>query len=364
MFQNDKPYTLDSVVRLAIAAGLLWGAVLLLDALSDVLLPFAAALALAYFINPLVEYVARLVKNRSAAVGLTITTLIALISTALWLTVPMLIREVTRTGKLLTAVVNDSTIAKRAMEYLPPDLWQAIVDLAKQPDIRDMLTEAGFLNTVQGAAKKILPGLWNVVSGTADTMLALAGLAIILLYLIFLLADFEKLKNWNSKLPKSWRQPAEEFSEEFTGAVDRYFRTQAFIALTVGILFSTGFLIIDVPLAVLLGLFIGLLNMVPYLQTIGLIPAFLLAGLDAIATGGHFWGSIGGVALVFIIVQSLQDGFLVPKLQGDSLGLSPWMILLSLSVWGKLLGFLGLVLALPLTCLALAYYRRKVLAAG
>lgn len=361
MFKNDQQYTLDSVVRIGITAALLWGAVLLLDTLSDVLLPFTAALAFAYFVNPLVERVQSKVKNRKLAVGLTLSSLFVVLGTALWVTVPMAIREVTRTGKLLTSLVNDSNMAQRAVEYLPEDIWRALVDFVKRPEIRELLTESGLLNTAQEAAKKVLPGVWNLVSGTADTMLAVGGLMIILLYLIFLLADFERLKHWTDQLPPSWQNPAKEFSDEFTGAVDRYFRTQAFIALTVGILFSTGFLILGMPLAVLLGLFIGLLNMVPYLQTLGLIPAFILAGLDALATGGNFWAALGGVGLVFAVVQTLQDGFLVPKFQGDSLGLSPWMILLSLSVWGKLLGFLGLVLALPLTCLVLAYYRRKIM---
>jgi predicted PurR-regulated permease PerM len=64
------------------------------------------------------------------------------------------------------------------------------------------------------------------------------------------------------------------------------------------------------------------------------------------------------VAVVFAVAQTLQDMVLVPKLQGKAMGLSPWLILLSLSVWGKLLGFLGLLLALPMTMLCLAYYRR------
>jgi predicted PurR-regulated permease PerM len=111
-------------------------------------------------------------------------------------------------------------------------------------------------------------------------------------------------------------------------------------------------------MAILLGLFIGLLNMVPYLQIIGLIPAFLLALVHALETGGNLWTMLALTGLVFVVVQIIQDTILVPRIMGKEMGLSPAMILLSLSVWGKLLGILGLLIALPMTCLLVAYYRR------
>jgi predicted PurR-regulated permease PerM len=116
-------------------------------------------------------------------------------------------------------------------------------------------------------------------------------------------------------------------------------------------------------LGILLGLFIGLLNMVPYLQIIGLIPAFLLALIHALEMGGDFWMILSLTGLVFAVVQIIQDAILVPKIMGRVTGLSPAMILLSLSIWGKLLGVFGLLIALPMTCLLLAYYRRFLVTA-
>ena len=101
--------------------------------------------------------------------------------------------------------------------------------------------------------------------------------------------------------------------------------------------------------------------MVPYLQIVGTIPCLLLAGLKALEQGESFLGSLGLVLFVFGVVQLIQETLLVPRIQGKAMGLSPSIILLSLSVWGKLLGFLGLILALPLTCLGLTYYRRYIL---
>ena len=107
-------------------------------------------------------------------------------------------------------------------------------------------------------------------------------------------------------------------------------------------------------------MFTGILNVAPYLGTLGLIPGVMLGALHSLEAGPVALVGVGLVLLVFAVVQVIQEVVLVPKIQGDSMGLTPWMILLSLSVWGKLLGFLGLLIALPMTCLCLSYYRRML----
>lgn len=126
-------------------------------------------------------------------------------------------------------------------------------------------------------------------------------------------------------------------------------------------LLAIGFKIINFPLAITLGLFIGFLNLIPYLQTIGLIPMVLLALLRSAETGENFWVLFGLSLLVLIIVQAIQDLFLTPRIMGKAMGLNPAIILLSLSIWGTLLGFIGLIVALPLTTLCLSYYKRFIL---
>ena len=143
--------------------------------------------------------------------------------------------------------------------------------------------------------------------------------------------------------------------------MNTYFRGQALVALCVGILFSIGFLIIDFPMAIGLGLFIGALNMVPYLQIIGFLPTILLAILKAADTGQNFWIIIASALAVFAVVQIIQDTIIVPKIMGKITGLNPAIILLSLSVWGSLMGVLGMIIALPLTTLMLSYYQRFII---
>ena len=128
-----------------------------------------------------------------------------------------------------------------------------------------------------------------------------------------------------------------------------------------GILFSVGFSIVGMPLAVALGMFIGVLNLVPYLQMLGIVPAVLLALVRSNQTGENFWLIILYCFIVFLVVQGIQDLVLTPRIMGKMMGLRPAVILLSLSVWGYLLGFIGLIIALPLTTILISYYRFFVL---
>ena len=109
-----------------------------------------------------------------------------------------------------------------------------------------------------------------------------------------------------------------------------------------------------------LGCFIGLISFVPYVQVVGILPAIVLALLKAAETGANFWWLMGGVLLVYVVVQIIQDVLVTPKVMGKIMGLSPAIILLSLSIWGYMLGILGLVIALPVTTLLFTYYKRYV----
>ena len=126
-------------------------------------------------------------------------------------------------------------------------------------------------------------------------------------------------------------------------------------------MFSLGFLIIGFPMPIALGCFIGIISFIPYVQLVGFIPATILALLKAADTGQNFWWLILGVILVYIVVQIFQDAYFTPKIMGKIMGLSPAMILLSLSIWGYMLGIIGLIIALPATTLITSYYKRYVI---
>lgn len=361
MLFDRKPYTFDRVFRIGIAVALLWGLVWLLGYLSDVLIPFAVALILAYMMNPLVNVIQKKITHRLTAVFMSLFIVIALAVFLVWLIIPMIVTEIKHTGQLLSNLVNNADLAKHAAQRLPPDLWQAIKDYASRQEVQEFFKTENFWKIAEMAARKVLPGVWGLITGTASFIMGLIGLAVIGLYLVFLLLDYEKvLQEWKELLPPSHRETIMGFVSDFELAMNRYFRGQAAVASIVGGLFAVGFLLIGLPMGILLGLFIGLLNMIPYLQIIGLIPAILLALVYALETGTSFLVILGLTGLVFIVVQIIQDAILVPKIMGRVTGLNPAMILLSLSIWGKLLGIFGLLIALPMTFLLLVYYRRFI----
>ena len=212
------------------------------------------------------------------------------------------------------------------------------------------------------AAQSVLGQLWDILYQTFDFAIGVVGSLIVLLYMFFILQDYEKLSNgWFDLLPERARPFAAQLVTDVEHGMNSYFRGQGLVALCVGVLFSIGFLIVGFPMAVGLGMFMGFLNLVPYLQMVGFLPMVLLALLKSADTGENFWVIILPAIIVVCIVQALQDMFLVPKIMGSAMGLKPAVILLSLSVWGSLLGFIGLIIALPLTTLLISYYRRFVL---
>ena len=359
MIPNDRSFTFDRVVRLALFAGLAWGLVLLLDYLSDVLLPFFAGLVVAYFLDPVTNRVQHVIKQRVLAALFTLVSITLAVSLVVWFMVPMVGNELADMGRTVSKMASNTELAQAAKEHLPENVWEEVNEILKRDDVKRYLTSDGAVQMAKDTAKKLLPGVWGVLSGAANVLTFITGLLVIMLYVVFLLIDYHNMAaRWRDYLPPSMRDDVSRFVEEFIQATNRYFRSQALVACCVAVLFAISFSIIGLPLAILMGIFIGLLNMVPYLQIVGTIPCLLLAGLKALEQGDNFLGALGLVLLVFGVVQLIQETVLVSRFQGEAMGLSPAIILLSLSVWGKLLGFLGLILALPLTCLGLIYYRR------
>jgi predicted PurR-regulated permease PerM len=356
----QKPITFDRVVRIFISVGVLAGGIWLAGYLSDVLIPFAVALLLAYLTNPLVNLVQKKISNRTAAVFISLFAIIVLAVLLGWLVIPMIAGEIVQMGQMVTELVNNSDLAEKASKQLPPDLWKDIKDFFARTEIKDFFEDINIWKILKTVAQKVLPGVWGLITGTASFFAWLIGFFVIGLYLIFLLLDYEAVQGWKELVPPSYRESVVGLVDDFESAMSNYFRGQAAVASICGILFAIGFALVGLPLGILLGLFIGLLNMVPYLQILGLIPAGLLAVMHAVQSGTNIWMVLGFTGLVFAVVQLIQDGFLVPKIMGKVTGLNPAMIMLSLSIWGKLLGLLGMIIALPVTYLLLVYYRRLI----
>ena len=414
MAEQEPRAAIDRMLRwlptVLVVVGLVW----LTRYLSDVLIPFAAAVVLAYLLNPLVTVFEQKTHRRGTAVAITLAGLGIIGLAVVVIVVPLMASQAARFQTDLSKLRDDvaATFEERVpvggvkpIAALPEDVddgvtpkttlglrelsegWAAfrsqsdrprheryklILDrvegtvVGRQIEALIRYTESDeFRDLLLGAAKQLAIGGWTVVAFAVNFVFGLTGLVIVLLYLIFLLLDYPQYAGtWKTFLPPAHRDSIVGFLAEFNAVLRRYFRGQAVVAISVGVLFAVGFSIIGLPMAIPFGLFVGLLNMVPYLQTVGLIPAIMLAALQAIEHDSSFALSLLAVLAVFAVAQVVQDALITPRVMGKATGLRPVAILLGLFVWGKLLGFLGLLLAIPLTCLIIAYYRRFVLDHG
>lgn len=351
-----KKITFDSFIRGVLIGAIIIGILMLLERLSGVLLPFFIAWLIAYLIYPLVtffQYKLRL-KNRVVSIFCALFSILLVGAAAFFLLVPPMIEEFGRVKDLLieyfSSSTNEGNVPKTLSDFLRDNIdTQLLTQLFSE---RDLLS----------ALKETLPGVWTILSESVNLLFSVFTFFIILLYIVFILLDYESIaEGWPYLVPAKYRKLVTGVLNDVKNGMNRYFRGQAFVALCVGILFSIGFLIIDFPMAIGLGLFIGALNLVPYLQIIGFIPTIILAILKAADTGGNFWLILAAALAVFVVVQIIQDGFIVPRVMGKITGLNPAIILLSLSVWGSLMGMLGMIIALPLTTLMLSYYQRFII---
>lgn len=352
----EQKITFDSFIRSVTVICLSIGAVWLLNDLSSVLLPFFIAWLLAYLLYPLVRFIQyRLrLRNRILSIVVALLFVFALLAGFIALIVPPIIKETIHIAELTTLYFHDVMTQTNMSKYI-----QNIVDyLSNKNTLVNLVQQSSFIDAMQ----TVMLQTWNVVSSTVNVALSVLGVFVVLLYMFFILVDYEKIcQGWVNLIPAGKRDFASMVVQDVKNGMNAYFRGQSLIALIVGILFSIGFLIIDFPLSIGLGLFIGLLNLVPYMQLFGFIPTILLAILKATETGESFWFIMLCALAVFAVVQLIQDMYLTPRIMGHVMGLNPAIILLSLSIWGSLMGIIGFIIALPLTTLLLSYYRRFIL---
>ena len=353
---SRNPITFDTFVRGLLAVIITVALVLLLGRLSGVLTPFFLSWLLAYLLFPMVKFFQYRCRMKYRIAGILSTFVV--VGVVLWLgvmlIVPPMIEETMRVKDLLMDYIyHDETISS-----LPGMTQDFLKEYLKAERLQEMVTSDSFIDVV----KQVTPRIWNAISESISMLTGLFSLTMVFLYTLFILLDYETIsQNWQGLIPERGRRFAVQLVSDVEEGMNKYFRGQAIVAFCVGVLFSIGFLIIGFPMAIGLGMLIGLMNMVPYLQIVGLIPTVLLAIVKAADTGENFWVILLLALAVFAIVQMIQDTLLTPKIMGKVTGLNSAIILLSLSIWGSLLGVLGMIIALPMTTLLITYYQRYII---
>lgn len=349
--------TFDKFIRWALIALAVLAVGFIINALSEVLLPFFIAWLLAYLLYPIVKFVQYKlhVPGRALSILVTLLFVIAIFAAIFYFIVPPMIDQADKFMHIANRYLNETTHTSNVSTMVQKWIKE------NQYEIERYLKSPDFRNTIKTA----MPKLFSVIGQTASIIISIIASCITLLYMFFILLDYEILTdNWIKIFPKKARPFWAGLAKDVERELNNYVRGQGLVSLCMAILFCIGFTIIDFPIAIGLAVLIGILNLVPYLHTFALIPTAFLALLKAADTGQNFWIIFGSALAVFAVVQLLMDMVITPKIMGKAMGLNPAILLLSLSVWGALLGFIGLIIALPLTTLIIAYWQRYVTKEG
>ena len=351
MNSTRRPYTFDRVVRIVFSICGLIAILFLLDLLSDVLLPFLVACLIAYILEPTVEWNKKMLgsRRRFFPVVMTLVEAAFLVGVLCWILIPYLVEESRDMAKL----IKEYASSQIQIPYISKEIHDFIRQNVDFDQISKLLSREQWIELI----KNSLNQTWSFIGSSLSLLVGVISWLIVVLYVIFIMLDYERFTlSMRQLIPYGQRDQVYHIIKDIENAMNRYFRGQFYIASLVGLLFAAGFLIIGLPMAVIFGLFIGMLNMVPYLQMISLPIAAFLCLVGSISGGPDFWVLFWECMAVYVVVQCIQDLILTPKIMGKAMGLNPAIILLALSVWGTLLGFLGMIIALPLTTLLLSYY--------
>lgn len=352
-----REFTFDRIARMLVLSVLILLIYVAVQAIWSVILPFLLAGIFAYVMMPLVrffQYTLRL-RSRGLSVILTLLLLGAVVYLAVIFIIPSINAEIEKTLQVISGYSSGQDILTM---ILPRNIRNYLNGGLRWGNFPQQLSLEKVLENV----KLLLDQVGGIINSTLSIFSWGLVFLIGIVYFVFILLDFENLgRGFISLFPKTLRPTIRTISMDLDRYMNNYFRGQALVAMSVGILLTIGFNIIGLPLATAMGIFIGILNFIPYMQALGIIPLGLASLLMAAQTGENAFVCILLGYGVLMIVQVIQDMIIVPRIMGQTMGMRPSLILLVLSIWGYLLGFFGMLIALPITMFIYSLYMRYVL---
>ena len=352
-----REFTFDRIARMLVLSVLILLIYVAVQAIWSIILPFLLAGIFAYVMMPLVrffQYTLRL-RSRGLSVILTLLLLGAVVYLAVIFIIPSINAEIEKTLQVISGYSSGQDILTM---ILPRNIRNYLNGGLRWGNFPQQLSFEKVLENV----KLLLDQVGGIINSTLSIFSWGLVFLIGFIYFVFILLDFENLaRGFISLFPKTLRPTIRTISMDLDRYMNNYFRGQALIAISVGILLSIGFNIIGLPLATAMGIFIGILNFIPYMQALGIIPLGLASLLMAAQTGENAFVCMLLAYGVLMIVQIIQDMIIVPHIMGQTMGMRPSLILLVLSIWGYLLGFFGMLIALPITMFIYSLYMRYVL---
>lgn len=335
----------------ALGALILWG----MTRQAAVFAPFLLSFALAYVLEPVVEALARRRWPRGLAAGVAVLGASVVVVLLAALLVPIVMDLVPRLKNQLP------DLAERAWMALQP--WLAQLGLKVPQDLADFKPlVARHLSTHGQEWSQALINSLKVGGSALFTVLGLVGLVPMLAF--YWLLDWPGiLGSAQGLLPARWRPAVVSVARDIDTAMGHYLRGQLLVMLILAVFYSVGLMLFGHELALPVGVFTGLAVCIPYLGFgLGLILALLSGVLQFGAEGAVWWWPFLAVGVVYGIGQVVESVVLTPRLVGEQIGLHPLAVILALMLFGAVLGFVGVLIALPVSALLMVLARRALVA--
>ena len=333
------------------AAVLFW----LLWSMGGVLLPYVVGAALAYFLDPVADRLERLGLGRVAATALITLGAILVLVLLVLAVIPTLINQT-------YALVNEAPeMARRMQEFL----------IRQFPDLQDSTsimrqTLADIGAAIQGKGAALAQGLLTSAMGLLSALIFLIVVPVVTFYL---LVDWDRLvARLDTLLPRDHAPVVRRIAAEIDATLSSFVRGQFSVCAIMGVYYSVGLMLAGLQFGLVVGAFAGLVTFIPYVGA--LVGGLLAVGLALFQFWGD-WTHVAVIVVVFIIGQTAEGNFITPKLVGKAVGLHPVWLMLALSVFGSLFGFVGMLVAVPvaaalgvLTRFGLGQYQGSLLYQG
>lgn len=324
--------------------------------IKPILFPFIAALIIAYLFNPLAVRLEKLKLSRTLSVVVIISIILIILEALLILVLPLLYDQM---SSLINAI-------PKYVDTFVNDVY---------PNIRSSALKHGF--NLEDDLRNYFAGqnindIFSYSGGILDYFLQSGIVLINIFSLIFItpVLVFYILRDWNylvkaidNHLPSGQKKNIKNLLSDMDKTLSSCIHGQFNVCIILGLFYSCGLTLTGLNFGFLIGFLTGFMSFIPY---VGMLVGVVIAIIIALFQWGLDWFSIGIVAIVFILGQILESNFLTPKLVGDKIGLHPVWVIFGLFVFGILFGFVGILLALPLTAIfgvlikfALSQYRNK-----
>lgn len=348
---SSRYWTVDRIMRLVIGLAIAAALIYLVRYLSNVLLPFFVACFIAYILQPIVDMNRRLTRTKGRVIPsiLTLVDVTVVIALVVYIFLPSVIKELNTLGDILKSVSSG--------EVKLPKFYVTVVDFINKyfnPDNISGMLDGTHIEALLSKGSSLLEESIGVVMEILSWLLTL-------IYILFILIDYPEIsRGFKLIIPHKYRPRTMVVVRDVENSMNHYFRGQGVVAMCAAVFYCIGFSIVGLPLAIPMGIIVGILYMIPYFQYVTLIPVAAICFVYSLGGSVEFLPEMGKCLLVYVVSQCICDYVITPHIMGKEMGLNPAIILLSLSVWGSLLGIIGMIIALPVTALIMTYYERYI----